>query len=63
MTKNLILIFSYGVLQEVSNYVKSLEKIYVNSRYLEDLTEKGKEQFGEQFQKEMKDCAKKLPLY
>ena len=43
LTKNLLLIFSYGVIQGVSHYVKQLEKIYVNNRLLEDLTEEGRD--------------------
>ena len=63
MIKNLILIFNFGVAQEISHYVKCLEKIYVNSRNLEDLTNRGKEELGLKLEAEMILNARKLPQF
>ena len=62
-TKNLILIFTFGVIQEVSQFVKLIEKIYVNSRLLEDLTPLGKSRIGNTYMNEIFMATKRLPQY
>jgi hypothetical protein len=42
LAKNLCLIFTFGVVQEITTFIRFNEKIYVNSRTYDDLTEKGK---------------------
>ncbi len=38
LAKNLTLIFTFGVVQEIQIYIKSNERVYVNSRTYDDLT-------------------------
>ena len=61
LAKNLTLIFTFGVVQEVSQFIRYNEKIYVNSRIFEDLTERGKLEKGSTFVEEMAVAARILP--
>lgn len=63
LAKNLTLIFTFGVVQEVSSFIKYNEKIYINSRVFDDLTEKGKQDKGYSFIEEMTAAARVLPQY
>jgi hypothetical protein len=63
LAKNLTLIFMFGVVQEVSSFIKFNEKIYINSRVFDDLTEKGKRDKGYQYIEEMIAAARVLPQY
>jgi hypothetical protein len=42
LAKNLTLIFTFGVVQEITTFIRFNEKVYVNSRTYDDLTDKGK---------------------
>lgn len=57
------MIFNFGVIQEVSQYVKCLEKLYVNNRLLEDLTQRGKDEAGQIYLNEIYSTVRKLPMY
>lgn len=52
--KSIFLIFSYGVINEVSQYVKLIEKIYVSRRNYEELTPSGRIDFGQAYEEEIK---------
>jgi hypothetical protein len=63
LAKNLTLIFTFGVIQEVSVFIKFNERIYVNSRTYDDLTDKGKQETGRIYIEEMQSAAKVLPQF
>lgn len=63
LAKNLTLIFTFGVVQEVSQFIRFNEKIYVNSRLYADLNEKGREEIGKHYIEEMRQAARVLPQY
>lgn len=50
-------------MENVSEYVKCLEKLYVNNRLLEDLTPLGREQAGQIYLNEIQSTIRKLPQY
>jgi hypothetical protein len=58
LAKNLTLIFTFGVIQEVSQFIRYNEKIYVNTRLYADLTDKGKIDVGSSYLEEMKIASK-----
>jgi hypothetical protein len=53
----------FSLIQEVQVFIKANEKVYVNSRTYDDLTEKGKIEFGPKFIDEMISAARILPQY
>ena len=59
----LIMISSYGVVQEIMTYVKLIEKLYINCRSLEELTSSGKIEQGERLEHEIYQTVKSLPEY
>ena len=59
--KSLALLFTFGVVQQISLFIKACERIYVNSRTFEDLTEKGRQSNGARLVEEMLASAKALP--
>jgi len=61
LAKNLTLIFTFGVVQEITMFIRYNEKVYINSRHYDDLTEKGKNEIGSKFIEEMVTSAKVLP--
>jgi hypothetical protein len=61
LAKNLTLIFTFGVIQEVSQFIRLNDKIYVNCRLYEDLDERGKQEIGYHYIEEMKVAARMLP--
>ena len=63
LAKNLTLIFTFGVVQEVSQFIRLNEKIYVNSRIFDDLTDRGRQEKGHQYIEEMTAAARVLPQY
>lgn len=42
LAKNLTLIFTFGVVQEISTFIRFNEKVYVNSRTFDDLNDRGR---------------------
>lgn len=42
LAKNLTLIFTFGVVQEISTFIRINEKIYVKSRTYDDLNDRGR---------------------
>lgn len=61
--KSLTFLYMYSFSQELSVYIKANEKIYVNSRTYEDLTEEGKQNKGEQLIDEMTSASGLLPQF
>lgn len=63
LAKNLSMIFTFGVVQEISTFIRFNEKVYVNSRTYDDLTARGKQDYGYRFLEEMEAAARVLPQF
>lgn len=61
LAKNLTLIFTFGVVQEITMFIRYNERVYVNSRTYDDLSEKGKQEMGYRLIEEMMAHARVLP--
>ena len=61
--KNLTLIYMFSLIQEIQLFIKANEKVYVNSRTYDDLTERGKQEYGPKFVEEMIQAARILPQF
>lgn len=63
LAKNLTLIYTFTLIQGITLFIKANEKVYVNSRTYDDLTERGKIEYGPKFIEEMISAAKILPQF
>jgi N-acetylneuraminic acid mutarotase len=61
MVKNVILIFILGLFPSIKEYIKVLEKIYVNQRAYVDLNQQGKQAYGLNLTDDVKKLTKELP--
>lgn len=63
LANSLLLISSYGVIQEVMQYVRVIESIYRNCKMIEDLQLSDKDEQVIMLQEEIAELMKTLPQY
>ena len=54
------MLLAIGVMPQMQSYIRVLEKIYINNRTLQDMTEHGRQTLGKSMMEEIKTLKKQL---